>query len=89
MDINIFLQKLTVSRGNPLQIGQNQEKSQRNYTVMCVVARVVTRSSYGNALHYGLSMFVDFQKLSYPSVISISVRFHKPSLLLLSNLLNK
>ena len=29
--------------------------------------------SYDNALHFGLSMFVEFKKLPYPSVISISV----------------
>ena len=29
--------------------------------------------SYGNVLHYYLSMFVEFEKLSYPSVNSISV----------------
>ena len=56
---------------------------------MCVVTRAVTRSSYGNVLHYGLSMFAEFEKLPYPSVISISVRFPKPSKLLLWNLLNK
>ena len=44
-----------------------------------MITRVVTRSSYGNALDYGLSMFVEFQKFLYPLVISISRRFHNPS----------
>ena len=57
-------------------------KCQRKYTV----TRVVTRSSYGNALHYGLFMFTEFEKLPYPSVISISARFHKSFHLLLWNL---
>ena len=54
-----------------------------------MVIRVVTRSSYGNGLHYDLFMFVEFEKLPYPSVISISVRFQKLSHLLLWDLLNK
>ena len=29
------------------------------------VRRVVTRSSHGNALHYGLTMFVEFENLLY------------------------
>ena len=40
------------------------------------VTRVVTHSSYGKALHYGLSMFIEFEKLPYSSVISISVRLN-------------
>ena len=56
-------------------------QSQRKHTV--------TRSNYGNALRYDLSIFVEFGKLRYPSVISIPVRFHNPSHLLLWNLLNK
>ena len=55
------------------------------FVVMCVV----TRSSYGNALYYDLSMFAEFEKLPYPYVVSISARFHKLSHLLLWNLLNK
>ena len=39
--------------------------------------RVITCSSYGNSLHYGLSMFAEFEKFPYPSVISISDRFCK------------
>ena len=39
-----------------------------------VVMRVVTRSGYGNVLHYGLSMFVRFKKLPYPSAIPILIR---------------
>ena len=50
---------------------------------------MVTCSNCGNALHYGLPMFLEFGKLPYPSVISISVRFQKPSHLLLWNLLSK
>ena len=60
-------------------------KSQRKYSV----TRVLTRSSYGNELYYGLSMFVEFEKLPYPSVIQILIRFYKPSHLLYWNLLNK
>ena len=53
-----------------------------------MITRVVTRSSYGNALHYGLSMFAEFEKLPHPYVILTSARFHKPSYLRLWNLLN-
>ena len=53
-----------------------------------MVTRVVTRSSYTNAFRYGLSMFADFEKLPYPSLISISTRFHKSSHLVLWNLFN-
>ena len=67
---------------------QKPGKSQRKYTVTLVATRVVTHSSYGNALHYGLSMFAEFRKLPYPSVTSVSARFHKSSYLLLCNLLN-
>ena len=42
----------------------------------------VTCSNYGIVLHFALSSFVAFGKLPYPSVISISIRFHKPSHLL-------
>ena len=48
-------------------------KSQRKYIITCVV----THSSYSNALHYGLLKFAEFEGLSYVSLISISVRFHK------------
>ena len=41
-----------------------------------MVTREVTHSSYGNALSYGLSMFVELEKLPYPSVILISVRLN-------------
>ena len=36
-----------------------------------------------------ITMFAEFEKFSYPYVISISARLHKPSHLLLWNLLNK
>ena len=45
--ILIFKKKMTVTRGNALQIAQNQENFRKKYTV----TRVVTRSSYDNALH--------------------------------------
>ena len=45
---------------------------------------MATPSSYGNAFHHGLSMFVEFEKLPYASVIPISARFRKPFCLLLS-----
>ena len=72
---------MTVTLANSPKSG----KSQRKYIITCVVAR----SSYGNTLDYSLSMFVEFEKLPYSYVISISVRFHKLSHLLLWNLLNK
>ena len=59
------------------------------YTATHVVIGEITRSSYGNMLHYDLSMFADFEKLLYPAVISISARFHKPSHFLHWNILNK
>ena len=40
------------------------------------MTRVVTCSSYGNGLHYGLSMFVEFEKFQYASVIRILVRLN-------------
>ena len=49
---------------------------------------VVTRSSYGNRLHYDLSMFAESEKLPSPSAISISARFHKSVHFLLWNLFN-
>ena len=39
------------------------------------VMRVVTRSSHGNALHYGLAMFVEFAKLLYPKAASHMTQF--------------
>ena len=68
--------------GNALQIAQNQADLREN---IYLVTRVATRSSYGNALHYDLSMFGEFEKLPYPYVISTSARFHKRSHLLLWN----
>ena len=50
----------------------------------CTVTRVVMHPSYGNALRYSLSMFVEFENMRYPSLIPISARFHRPSHLLLS-----
>ena len=38
-------------------------KSQRKCMATPVVMRVLTRSSYGSALHYDLSMFGKFEKL--------------------------
>ena len=40
-----------------------------------MVAHVVTCSSYSNALHYRISMFVELEKLPDPSVIPIVLRF--------------
>ena len=53
----------------------------------CTVKRVV--NACGNALHYGLSMFLKFKNMPCPSAISISVRFHTHFHLLIWNLLNK
>ena len=70
-----------VTRG---KIAQNQA----NLMVTRVVTLAVRCLSYDNVLHYGLSMFVEFKTLPYPLLISISVRFHNPSLLLIWNFLN-
>ena len=51
-------------------------KSQRKYTAVCVLTHVVTISSYGNTFSSGQSMFPEFENLTYPSVISISVRLN-------------
>ena len=42
---------------------------------MGTVTRVVTRSSHGNALHYGPTMFVEFENLSNPKVASYMTQF--------------
>ena len=39
------------------------------------VTRVVTRSSHGNALHYGPTMFMEFENLSNPKVASYMTQF--------------
>ena len=36
------------------------------YMVTRVVTQVRTRSYYGNALHYGLCIYEEFEKLPYP-----------------------
>ena len=41
-----------------------------------MVTNVVTRWSYGNALQYGLSIFVEFEKIQHPSIIPIWVRLN-------------
>ena len=41
-----------------------------------MVTRVITHSVYGNALHYGQFIYVEFEKLPHPSVISISVKLN-------------
>ena len=43
--------------------------------VMGTATRVVTRSSHGNALHYGPTMFVEFENLSNPKVASYMTQF--------------
>ena len=35
-----------------------------------MLMHVVTRSSHGNVLHYGQTMFVEFENFSYPKVAS-------------------
>ena len=40
-------------------------KTERELTVACLIMSVITHSSYGNTLHYGLSMFIEFEKVSY------------------------
>ena len=50
-----------VANGNFLQIAQNQA----NFTEKYTVRRVGTFLSYGNMFHYGLTMLVDFENLSY------------------------
>ena len=39
------------------------------------VTHVVTHSSHGNALHYGLTMFVEFENLLYPKAASYMTQF--------------
>ena len=68
-----FFKIMMAARGNTLQIAQNHANLREN---IC------------KALNYGLSMFAEFEKLPYSSVISISARFHKPFHLLLWNLLS-
>ena len=53
-----FFINLTVTRGNPLQIAPNHARPRKKFAVTRVTMRVVTDWSCGNALHYGLSMFV-------------------------------
>ena len=59
--IHTFPRKPMVANGNFLQIAQNQANFTEKYTVM----RVGTFLSYGNMFHYGLTMLVDFENLSY------------------------
>ena len=40
-----------------------------------MITRVVTRSSNGNVLYYGLTMIVEFKNLVYPKVISHMTQF--------------
>ena len=68
----MFFLKNVGSTWLPVAYSSKPGKSQIKYTV----TRVVRCSSYGNALHYGLSMFVEIEKLSYPSVILISVKLN-------------
>ena len=72
MYINIFKKELTVTRWQRVANSPTPGKSQKKY----MVTRVVTHSVYGNALHYVQFMFVGFEKLSHPSVISISVKLN-------------
>ena len=37
--------------------------------------RTVTRSNHGNALHFDPTMFVEFENLSYPKVVSYMTQF--------------
>ena len=39
------------------------------------VTSVVTCSSHGNVLHYGLTMFVEFETLLYPRLASYMTQF--------------
>ena len=71
--INIFSKKLTVTHVNLLQIAQKPGKSGRNCSVTRVVTRVVMRSSCGNALHYGLSMFAEFHILAFSNLSFIQI----------------
>ena len=60
-NINIhFLKNLTVAPGNPLQIASEPCWTERKCMVTSVVKSMVTHWSYGNALHYDLSMFIEF-----------------------------
>ena len=50
-----------------------------------MVTRTVTRSSQGNALHYGPTMFVEFENLSYSKVASYMTQFKSDFTSLLIN----
>ena len=89
MCTNNFFKNMVGNAWQHLANSPKPSKSQRKHTVTQVETRVVTRSSYGNMLHYGLSMFAQFEKLPYFSAVSVSARFHKPSAFLLWNLLRK
>ena len=75
--VNILLSKIDDNAWEPLA------NLRENIRVTRVARHVVARSNYGNALQYDISMIVEFVKWQYPSVISISVRIGKSSLLLL------
>ena len=81
--VNILLSKIDDNAWEPLA------NLRENIWVTRVARHVVARSNYGNALQYDISMIVEFVKWQYPSVISISVRFGKSSLLLRWNLIDK
>ena len=53
------------------------------------VTRVVTCSSHGNALHYGPTMFVEFENLSNPTVASYMTQFKWDFTSLLINQISK
>ena len=40
-----------------------------------MVTRVVTRSSHGNALDYGVTMFMEFENLLYPKEVLYMTQF--------------
>ena len=66
-----FFKNIDGNAWQPVADSPKPSKSQKKYMVTRVVTGVVTCLSFGNALHYGLSMFVEFEKLPYSSVISI------------------
>ena len=58
--IYIYFYKFDGNAWEPVANCPKPRKSQRKCTVTHVVMHRITRSRYGNALHYGLSRFLEF-----------------------------
>ena len=66
----LFLKKIDGNAWQPVANSPKSGNSRRKCMVTHAVASVVTRSSHGNALYYGLTMFVEFETLLYPKLAS-------------------